>query len=165
MASAWSSGQSLHLPRFGQVPHSSEPSHPLRVLLVEDDADTAESMAVLLRLWGHQIHVASDGPCALESGIAFQPHVVLLDLRLPGMDGFQVARHFREQPALRDATLVALTGYGDDANRRRSWHAGIDLHLVKPVNPDRLRDLLSAMTTERAFLQEGEGVRCPTVAV
>jgi CheY-like chemotaxis protein len=66
---------------------------------------------------------------------------------------------------LRDATLVALTGYGDDANRRRSRHAGIDLHLVKPVDPGRLRDLLSAMAAERAFPQGGEGVGCPTVSV
>jgi signal transduction histidine kinase/CheY-like chemotaxis protein len=115
-----------------------------RVLLVEDGVDAAEALAELLRHWGHQVAVAGDAPTALALAPGFAPDVVLLDLGLPGMDGHELARHLRQLPALRSALLVALTGYGQQRDRERSAAVGIDHHLVKPVLPEVLRDLLAA---------------------
>ena len=114
-----------------------------RVLIVDDNRDAATSLAELVRTWGHEPGVAHDGPDALGLAATFSPHVVLLDIGLPGLDGYEVARRLRERPVMRDVKLVALTGYGQEADRRRSREAGFDLHLVKPVDPDRLRALLA----------------------
>jgi CheY-like chemotaxis protein len=115
---------------------------------VEDHADTADSLALLLCLFGHQVRVARDGRTALELARAFSPDVVLLDIGLPGMDGWQIAQQFRQQPAARRPLLIALTGYGQDNDRQRSHEAGIDLHLLKPVDPDLLRRLLAQATVD-----------------
>lgn len=115
----------------------------LRVLVVEDHADTADSMAVLLSLYGHEVRVARDGPAALGMARAFSPDVVLLDIGLPGMDGWRVAEQLRQHPAAQRPLLIALTGHGQEADRRRSQEAGIDLHLLKPVDPEQLCGLLS----------------------
>lgn len=144
MASAWSLDRAPHPSIFGPIRAAPQPSQALRVLLVEDDNDTAESTAALLCIWGHEVYVVPDGPCALETGLAFQPDVVLLDLGLPGMDGFRLARYFRERPALRETTLVALTGYADEAHRQLAQEAGFDAYLVKPVEPVTLQSLLLA---------------------
>jgi two-component system OmpR family response regulator len=123
------------------------PDHPpppgLRVLVVEDHADTADSLALLLTLFGHEVRVARDGPTALEMARAFPPDVVLLDIGLPGIDGWQVAERLRQQSGQKRPLLIAVTGYGQDADHRRSQEAGIDLHLLKPVDPDQLRRLLA----------------------
>jgi CheY-like chemotaxis protein len=117
---------------------------PLRVLVVEDHADAASSLTLLLQLWGHEVQAAPDGPTALEAAQSAPPDVVFLDLGLPGgMDGWQVAELLQRQPAPKRPLLIALTGYGGDADRRRSEEAGIDLHLLKPVEPDELRGLLA----------------------
>jgi CheY-like chemotaxis protein len=107
------------------------------VLVVDDQADLARSLARLLKAWGHEVHSAHDGPAALEAAQTHRPEVVLLDVGLPGMDGYEVARRLRGQwdGGLR---IVALTGYGQEEDRLRSRAAGFDDHLVKPVDPDDL---------------------------
>jgi signal transduction histidine kinase len=119
------------------------PSGPRRVLVVEDNPDAARSLATLLRLEGHDVRLASDGPQALAAAAESRPDVVLCDLGLPGMDGYAVAAALRAGPATAGVRLVALTGYGQDADRRRSAAAGFDLHLTKPVDPAALHELLA----------------------
>jgi CheY-like chemotaxis protein len=114
-----------------------------RVLIVDDNRDLAESLAMVLRLWGHEVTVAFDGSAALESARARPPEIVFLDIGLPRLDGFQVARQMRANPTLRGARIVAISGYGREEDRQRSREAGIDLHLTKPVDPSILRPLLS----------------------
>ncbi|MEO6192186.1 MAG: ATP-binding protein, partial [Thermoanaerobaculia bacterium] len=115
----------------------------LRVLVVEDNIDAAESLATLLRLWNHDVSVVHDGRMALEAAREQQPEVVLLDIGLPGLDGYQVARRLRDEIGLDHALLVAMTGYGQPEDRRRSQEAGIQYHFVKPVEPLVLRNLLA----------------------
>jgi PAS domain S-box-containing protein len=115
----------------------------LRVLVVEDNIDAAESLATLLRLWNHDVNVVHDGCMALEAAREQQPEVVLLDIGLPGLDGYQVARRLRDEIGLDHALLVAMTGYGQPEDRRRSQEAGIQYHFVKPVEPLVLRNLLA----------------------
>jgi PAS domain S-box-containing protein len=117
---------------------------PLRVLVVDDNEDAAVSLARLLRLFGHATRVAGDGPQALEAAREFRPDVGLLDIGLPGMDGYELARRFRAEPDLAATRLVALTGWGTDEDRRRAREAGFDGHLVKPVAPDDIRAVLDA---------------------
>lgn len=111
----------------------------LRILLVEDHEDSAESLATLLRLLGHEVRVATDGFSALETVSTFQPEVALLDIGLPGMDGHELATRLRRLPGFERVLLLALSGYGLDADRRRSREAGFDGHFVKPVDLDALR--------------------------
>jgi PAS domain S-box-containing protein len=113
-----------------------------RVLVVDDNRDAADSLAVLLRIDGHDVQVAYDGPAALAAAPAFRPDAVLLDLGMPGMDGYEVCRRLRRMPELAEARVVAVTGWGQDADRRRSAEAGFDQHLVKPADPDVVRRLL-----------------------
>jgi two-component system CheB/CheR fusion protein len=113
-----------------------------RILVVDDSADGRESMAELLRLAGYRVAEAADGPEALRVATEFRPDVVLLDIGLPGMDGFEVARRLRELPETRMATLIALTGYGQREMQDRSKKVGFDHHLVKPVHLDLLEPLL-----------------------
>jgi signal transduction histidine kinase len=117
----------------------------LKVLVVEDNIDAAESLASLLRIWNHDVTVVHDGRSALDAARANPPEVVLLDIGLPGLDGYQVARKLREDLGLDSALLVAMTGYGQPEDRRRSHEAGIHHHFVKPVEPMVLRNLLSGM--------------------
>ena len=114
----------------------------LDVLVVEDRPDTAWSTAAVLALYGHRVTVAGSGAAALNLAAA-DPDVVLLDLGLPGMGGWEVARRLRGRAGGRPPLIVAITGYGTDADRRRSAEAGIDLHLVKPVDPAVLAGVLA----------------------
>ncbi len=113
-----------------------------RILVVDDSRDAAESLVMLLQLQGHEVRSASDGPGALEAARAFQPDVVLLDIGLPGMDGYEVARRLREEEGAQKVLLVAMTGYGQDEDRRRSAEAGFDHHLIKPVDLGELQEVL-----------------------
>jgi PAS domain S-box-containing protein len=113
-----------------------------RVLLVDDNADAADGLAMLLRFWGHDVHVAYDGPSGLSAAATMHPEVVLLDIGLPGMSGLQVATEMRKQSGMDKALLIALTGYGQDRDRRASQQTGFDYHMVKPVDLDALEDLL-----------------------
>jgi CheY-like chemotaxis protein len=109
-------------------------SPPRRVLIVDDNEDAANSLAMLLKLGGHEtasVYTAAD---ALTRAPTFKPDVVLLDIGLPGMDGYEVAQQMRELPGLRDIRLVAVTGYGRSEDRIRAREAGFDDHLVKPVD-------------------------------
>src|SRR6185295_4403299 len=103
----------------------------LRVLVVEDNQDAAESLTTLLQLWGHDVRVAYDGLAALRLAEAETPDVILSDIGLPGMDGYELARQLRARPAFGRVVLVALSGYGRDEDRRQAAEAGFDHHLVK----------------------------------
>jgi two-component system, chemotaxis family, CheB/CheR fusion protein len=105
--------------------------------------DAAGSLAVLLRLKGHEVRTAQDGPAALAAAQVEPPEMVVLDLGMPGMDGFEVARRLRALPGLRDALLVAVTGWAQEDDRRRCYEAGFDGHLPKPVEWDALRQFLA----------------------
>jgi two-component system CheB/CheR fusion protein len=124
------------------APEAAAAARTKRVMVVDDNRDGAESLAMLLRFWGHEPELAHDGPSAVELAEAARPDVVLLDIGLPGMDGYQVARRLRDRLDPR-TMLVALTGYGQDEDRRRAREAGFDHHLIKPVDMDALRALLA----------------------
>jgi CheY-like chemotaxis protein len=110
----------------------------LQILLVEDHKDTAESTAIGLRLFGYEVHIASDGPHALTLAQTQQPDVVVLDIGLPGMNGYEVAKRLRQEQKNR-VLLIATTGYGRSTEERlKSYEAGIDLHLTKPVGLEEL---------------------------
>jgi CheY-like chemotaxis protein len=114
-----------------------------RVLVVDDLEDSADSLAQLLTLSGHEARAAHDGAAALAAARVFQPEVVLLDIGLPGMDGFEVARRLRQQEGGGQMLLVALTGYAQERDRQRTCEVGFDHHLAKPVNLSALRELLA----------------------
>ena len=114
-----------------------------RVLVVDDNRDAAESLASLLVCSGHEVRLAYDGLSALAIAIDFKPDAVSLDIGLPGLDGYETARQMREQCALRDTVLIALTGYGNEDDRKRSREAGFDHHLVKPAKLEELESLLN----------------------
>src|SRR5262249_1063691 len=144
--------------RLPLLPDTQRPEEPMRaendrgaklplrrILVVDDNEDAAESLARVLRLTGHEVRTAHDGPGALEATMDFRPEIVLLDLGLPRMDGYEVARRLREQPGAENVRLVALTGYGREEDQRRSREAGFDHHLVKPVDFDALDELLASL--------------------
>ncbi|MGX2039263.1 response regulator [Methylocaldum sp. MU1018] len=114
-----------------------------RILVVDDNTDAVESLALLLELEGHEIKTALDGPSALQLASGFHPQAVLLDIGLPGMDGYEVARRLRERPETCDALIIAITGYGQQEDRALTKAAGFDHHLVKPVDPEELGALLA----------------------
>jgi CheY-like chemotaxis protein len=126
------------------VEESAASNRGHRILLVEDDDDVAESMGALLALDGHTVSTANDGVIALRKVRSFEPDVVLLDLGLPGLDGYEVARRIRMETPKKNIVIIALSGYGEAEHRRRSKEAGCDSHLVKPVQPDVLRKLLAS---------------------
>ncbi len=126
------------------TPHSAlSTPHSRRILLVDDNADAAEVQGDLLEIEGHEVVVVHDGPTALHVAPEYHPDVVLLDIGLPGMDGYEVARRLRQEPALAGTMLVALTGYGQEEDRQRSREAGFDEHLVKPVDMGALLRVLA----------------------
>lgn len=131
-------------PPEGASPEASkaEPGG-LRILVVDDNQDAAQMLAMLLRSWGHDVRVAYDGPDALERASSFLPQLALLDIGLPNMDGYEVARNLKQNPRLQNVSIAAITGYGQDEDRARSREAGFDHHLVKPVEVADLRALLS----------------------
>jgi two-component system CheB/CheR fusion protein len=122
------------------MPASS--SAPLLALVVDDSRDCAESLALLLRFWGQEAVVAYDGPAALEAARARAPDVVLLDIAMPGMDGYELARRLRLVAGMEKAVLIAITGRGSEADVRRCQEAGIDCHFTKPVDPEELKQVL-----------------------
>ena len=120
-----------------------------RILIVDDNVDAADSLAALLRLLGAQVDIVYDGPAALTAHRAHGHDVVLLDLGLPGMNGLEVARRLRRPPHASQALLIALTGWGQEQDMQRSLAAGIDHHLVKPVNLSVLEALLAQQPQQR----------------
>ncbi len=133
----------LDLPQSPEAPESAAArSGHRRILIVDDNVDAADSLGLILRLKGHEVEVAHEGRSALERLQAFQPDVVLLDIGLPGWDGIEVARRIRKLPTGRHIRLVALTGWGQEENRRRTQEAGFDDHLTKPVGIAELVNLI-----------------------
>jgi CheY-like chemotaxis protein len=124
-------------------PRGSQTSDSKRVLIVDDNAQGAECLGVILRLWGHDARVVYHGCQALNSAREYRPDVILLDIGLPGVDGYSLARTIRSEPSLRDVTLVAVTGYGREEDLQRAAEAGFDRHLLKPVELDVLEVLVA----------------------
>jgi CheY-like chemotaxis protein len=122
---------------------SGPSAKPLRILIVEDNRDAAKTLGLLMRRYGHEVTLAHSGTSAVEAAKRWGPDVVLCDLGLPEMDGFEVASILRQDPAMAAARLIAISGYGDDDDRQRSQAAGFDLHLIKPVDPAELQRLLA----------------------
>jgi len=125
------------------------PDASLRVLVVDDNADAAESLAVLLRLMGHEVELAGEGRSALELAASFEPQLVLMDIGLPGMSGYDIATALRNRPQMRSTTLVAVTGWGQDSDRKRARDTGFDHHLTKPVEPDRLEQIIDSVRAQQ----------------
>jgi CheY-like chemotaxis protein len=121
---------------------SSDPPAPLNVLVVEDQRDTADTLAWLLRQDGHAVRIASDGGQAVRAALGDPPDVILLDIGLPVLDGWEVARCVRAGLPGRPPYIIATTGYGQPEDLRRSVEAGIQMHLCKPVDPDAIREVL-----------------------
>jgi PAS domain S-box-containing protein len=121
-----------------------DPSDPRRVLIIEDDPDSREALTILLKLWGHDVEVATEGKGGLERVLNSRPDLTIIDIDLPDLDGYSVARAVRAAPGGASLYLVALTGYGQMADRRRATTAGFDAHLIKPVDLEQLRRLLAA---------------------
>jgi len=124
-------------PAFGLVPR--------RILVVDDNRDAAQSLGLLLKVLGAEVRIEFNGPDALTAMDAFRPAVVLLDIGMPGMDGLEVARQIRERPEFRGTTLIALTGWGQEDDRRRSQLAGFDHHLTKPADVTAIEGLLDSL--------------------
>lgn len=132
----------------GAAPHDPCPiasARHLRILIIEDNADAARTLAKLLKRYGHVVEMAHDGVAGLEAARSGKPEVVLCDLGLPEMDGYEVARALRTDPATESIRLIAVSGYGQDEDRRHSEEAGFDLHLTKPVDPVELQRLLTVL--------------------
>jgi two-component system CheB/CheR fusion protein len=126
----------------GEIPG---PCSVLRILVVDDNEDSADSLAIWLGLMGHDARTAHDGPQALAVAQEYRPDLIFLDIGMPGMNGYEVARRLRQQPETRDVMLIAMTGWGQDEDRRQSREAGFDQHLVKPLEPKALEKLLAGM--------------------
>jgi CheY-like chemotaxis protein len=132
------------LQRPGGGGENSRAGKKCRVLAADDLRDSVDSLAIMLRLMGHEFQTAGDGLEAVQAAAAFRPDVVLLDIGMPKMNGYEAARHIREQAWGQDMLLVALTGWGQDDDKRRAAEAGFDHHLTKPVSLDALQKLLAA---------------------
>ena len=122
------------------------PAKGCRVLVVDDNMDAAQSLAMLLKMSGHEVQIAYDGPSALEAALAYRPDVMLLDIGLPGLTGYEVAEQIRREATLKNTVLVALTGYGRETDRKLSQEAGFDHHLVKPADFADVQKILLAVS-------------------
>jgi PAS domain S-box-containing protein len=136
--------QTSQLSRLVEAPPASTSVGRRRVLIVEDNVDARESLQLLLQLAGHEVETAPDGPSGLRKLEAFRPDVAVIDLGLPGIDGYDLVRRARGLPQTQATRFIALTGYGQAEDRRRALDAGFDVHLTKPVDPERLQRLLAA---------------------
>lgn len=133
------------LPAVAPAVPGPEPPRHRRVLIIEDDRDAAETLGEILELSGHEVALAFTGPQGLETAHRFQPEVILCDIGLPGMDGWSVARELRAAPETRHTRLIALTGFGLPDDRRRTFEAGFDRHLTKPVDLPELERLVNTI--------------------
>jgi PAS domain S-box-containing protein len=150
----------IHLPRAGvedagdandgdsRRPPADAGGRALRVLIIEDNQDAREMLSALLGTWRHEVAAAGDGERGVELALASMPDVALVDIGLPGLDGYEVARRIRGSESARGVRLIALTGYGQPADRERAFAAGFDAHLVKPVDPDALAAAMNGRTDD-----------------
>src|SRR5215216_3705362 len=140
----------LSKPAVLSQPETADESSPgRRILIVDDNHDSADSLAMLLEITGNKTYMAHDGVEALEAVEKYRPEVVLLDIGLPKLDGHEVCRRVRRQPWGKDIVMIALTGWGQEEDRRKSEQAGFNGHLVKPVDYDKLLELLALLKNER----------------
>lgn len=123
----------------------AQPTSDLRILVVDDNRDAAESLAMLLKMMGHNVHTAYDGDEAVTAAREFQPHVVLCDIGLPKLNGYEACRQIKAQAWDKKMILIAVTGWGQDNDRRKTQEAGFDYHMVKPVDPQTLMKLLAGL--------------------
>ena len=134
-------------PKPQAIPSTRAPSlsrdSSLRVLVVDDNVDTVATLAMLVQESGHDVRTVYEGTSVVEVALDYRPNVVLLDIGLPGLNGFEIAKRIRQQPALQKVVLVAMTGYGQESDRQRSHEAGFDHHLVKPGDFGRLLEILA----------------------
>ena len=130
--------------------HHSPLATPLKVLVVDDNVDTVLSFSMLLRASGHEVQTAHDGLKAVQAAIDYRPDIVLLDIGLPGLNGYEVARQIRQHPDLKHVVLVALTGYGQDSDRQASDQAGFTHHLVKPARFEEVQKILATVAEQVA---------------
>ena len=131
-------------PALAETSVVAEPSrHHLRILVIEDNRDAADSLRMFLQLLGHEVSVAYNGTEGVAQVHALQPHVILSDIGLPGLNGWEVAQAVRRDPATADVTLIAVTGYGSDEDKRHARQVGYDYLLTKPADPEALLRLLS----------------------
>jgi CheY-like chemotaxis protein/two-component sensor histidine kinase len=144
----------VHLPLEPEPPALTEKSMVAptsvenhRILIIEDNRDTADSLQRLLELIGHEVRVAYTGTDGVALALDWRPEVILCDIGLPGMNGYEVARALRRDPALSKARMLAITGYGQEEDRRLSHDAGFDFHLTKPVDPEMLLEILNHQET------------------
>jgi CheY-like chemotaxis protein len=128
-------------PDVEPVPAVVKERRALRILIVEDNDDSRESLQMLLRLQGHEVHAAADGPSGVEQAVALLPDFAVVDIGLPGCDGYEVARQVRAAAPDSSITLIALTGYGQEENRQQAEQAGFDTYLVKPLDVVALKKL------------------------
>lgn len=126
---------------------AAPPPAALRILIVDDNRDGADSLAMMLRLMGHEVRTAYEGQRGMAVAEEFRPDVILLDIGLPKLNGYEVCRRLRREPWGQRAVLIAVTGWGQEEDRRRSQEAGFDQHVVKPLDPDALMKLLAAYQT------------------
>ena len=110
---------------------------------MDDNAEAVKTTQMLLELWGHEIQTALDGPSGIKAAQIFKPEVIILDIGLPGMNGYEVAKCLRQLPGTEKVLLIALSGYGQEEDLRKSKEAGFDHHLVKPADMDQLQALIS----------------------
>jgi CheY-like chemotaxis protein len=119
------------------------PQRRRSVVVIEDNTDIRDTLGMLLDLWGHDVAMASDGQAGVDLVRRVRPQVVLIDIGLPGMNGYEVARTIRKDTPNGDMRLIAITGYGQPADRDLAFEAGFDAHLLKPIEPEVLERLLS----------------------
>jgi CheY-like chemotaxis protein len=145
------------LPLAAQLPESQSPATPAadsravvrrRILIVDDNLDAAESLAILMKLAGHEVRMAFDGLEAVRAAETFRPHIVFLDLGLPKLGGGEAARQIRQQPWSKGMILVAVTGWGQDGDRRKSREVGFDEHLVKPAKLEDLTKIIDRIPAQ-----------------
>jgi len=130
--------------RRGETAERDSSEQPRRVLVVDDNVDACESIALILGLGGYDARCVHDGPSVLQAALDWRPHAIVLDIGLPGMSGYDVARQLRAREEFQGVLLLAMTGYGQQADRKRAQDAGFDRHLTKPVDPQQLQDMLAA---------------------
>ena len=123
---------------------------PSRILLIEDNIDAAETTCMLLERRGHSVRLAYSGAEGIKLAREFMPHIILCDIGLPGMDGYQVARTMRLDPDLQSTPMIALTGYGRDKDRQQAKEAGFDMHLTKPIDSRSIQNILNLLRKEKA---------------
>ncbi|HVX12195.1 MAG TPA: response regulator [Pirellulales bacterium] len=134
---------------------SSSSPHRLRILAVDDHQDTAESIAMLLRLWGHEVLWVLNAVAVLEQAAGFSPHLMLIDLAMPKVDGYDLVRQLRRAKQFVSTPMIAVTGFGDEAHRRKAFDAGFDEVLLKPYPPADLKRLIERASDGGTALSGG----------